>query len=650
MKRLIILLALVLPTVLPPALLGVGAPASAARQANTNSGRPVIRIGRPTPTPTPAQRTPVVIGRPPAPTGTRTTTPPPPQPTPAGQKQGAGVVIRQSTPVGQQQGGGGVEPTMPRFLGALPPGAPDLRKLRQKVDASELLAVEKRKPVTSVTPFTAEELKQKCGPGTACANRLIQVDGQTKVLSKGQRVPVEEYVAQLNQFEAYLNKLGYSLRTGPQNLGKIVRLKPRKITPPEFEPKRGKSEMFDPATFDPLQPVKMRRDLARNPAQKLSAANAQRLQGGEAYLRGVMSRAGGTSALRLPGDTPFGAPRVVNYDAACPCVQCSAPPKAVSMGESGRNPLCWDKKKQEFIACPPGGAPGKPGQPNPGRPPCGVVPDSCAAGCLYDGKLAGHWPGINLPYDANEGGWFGGAFDLTLGSSNCGMNGALSLVNGARATQNLYILGFNIPVLDADISTEWNGTYVPHESLRVFDIPYDPSVSFDQTVPGPGATIPIPPVPFPLEITSAFTLRLKSAPKHQNPALEAFNCQKGGTLGAGYGVNVYAGIQLDADINAFVARAGLTTKLVLVDDYFGLTIDSQITPNQNLIEVVPAFEYRLLHLKGSLFFFVEVDYLFGSKRWDVLLFDYSNGLGTDGETVKVQFDDPARFRAAGETP
>src|SRR5215207_5114647 len=168
MKRLVITLALVLLAVLPPALPG-GAPATAAWQAaDTNSGRQVIRIGRPTPTPQP---------------------PPPP---PAGQTQG--VVVRQGAPAGQRQGAGGIEPTMPRFLGSLPPGLPDLRKLRQKVDASELLPIEKRKPVTTSAPFTAEELMKRCATGTTCAHRLIQVGGETKVLSKGQRVPINEYV------------------------------------------------------------------------------------------------------------------------------------------------------------------------------------------------------------------------------------------------------------------------------------------------------------------------------------------------------------------------------------------------------------------------------------------------------------------------
>jgi hypothetical protein len=631
---------------LPTAFLSGGAALSAAVVTNEHSGRPAQ-------TPTPARRTPIVIGRPPV---TRTTTPPPkPTPTPAAQKQGTRV-IRPGDPIGQQRGAGGIEPTMPRYMGSLPPGAYDLKKLRQKIDAAELLPVEKRKPITNSTPFTADELKKKCGPGTACAAQMIVVDGETKVLAKGKRVPIEEYVAQLNQFEAYLNNLGYSLRTGPQNLGKIVHLKPRKITPPEFVPKRAKWEIFDPATFDPLQPIKLRRDFSRNPAQKLTAANAQRLQASETHLRGVMSRGGSTSTMKLPGNTAFGAPRYINYDAPCPCVECSEPPKPVSIdGKGSRNvgtDGCHDGAGN-VIPCEPGNAspPGKPGESNGGNQSCGVVPTSCLANCLYGGKLAGHWNGINLPYNANEGGWFGGSFDLTLGSSNCGMNGALSLSNGARAMQNLYILGFNIPVLDANISTEWNGAAVPpHDSLKFFGVSYDPLVSFDQTVPGPGATIPIPPVPFPLEISSAFTLKLKSTPSHTHPNLETFNCNKSGTLGAGYGVNVYAGIQLDADINAFVARAGLTTKLVLVDDYFGLAINSKISPDQNLIEVTPAFEYRLLHLKGSLFFFVEVNYLFGSKRWDVLLFDYSNGFGTDGETVSVPLAGPARFRAAKDTP
>lgn len=643
---LIILVALA-ALILPSAFLQDGAMVSAAREPNPDPQ--VMRIGKPTPTPTPAKKSTVIIA---PPSGTNKTPPPPPQPKPTQTKQGTGIIINQGTGSGNvRQGSGGmvVGPSGGKggVLKSPPPGLPDLSKLNQKIPASELVPMENNEPITNRKPFTAAELKQKCGPGKSCAQRVIEVEGKTNVLSKGKRVPIEEYVKQLNQFEAYLNKLGYSLRTGPANLGQIVTLRPRITMPSDFQPMRPKLEMFDPATFDPDRPIKMRRDFERNPAMKLSPANSQRLQAGENYLRGVMSRPRAPSRFRLPGDSSFGAPRLIKSDLACPCIQCSEPPAPIRLGEpclvpvDGPPPPC---------AGGDGGAPGKPSAPSKGVQSCGVVPKSCRAGCLYDGRLSDSWGGINQHYGANEGGWFGGDFDLFLGSSNCGMNGALNLVNGAQVTQNLYILGFAIPVIEANISTEWNGTFNPHADLKFFGVDYDPTLSFEKTIPGPSATIPIPPVPFPLVISSDFTLKLQSSPTHQNPELEVFNCNKSGTLSAGYGVNVYAGVRLDAAIDAFVARAGLTTTLVLVDDTFGLSMSSKIMPAQNVIEVAPSLNYRMLHLKGSLFFFVEVDYLFGSKRWDVLLFDYSDGIGTDGQTVNVPLGNPLRYHAAKEVP
>lgn len=90
------------------------------------------------------------------------------------------------------------------------------------------------RPLLTSPPFTVEQIKAIAGA------RLSKVGNQFFIINKKRRaVAIEQYVAQLNQYEIFLNKYGLTLRDGPlaapaakpgpvnSNLGTILKLKPK---------------------------------------------------------------------------------------------------------------------------------------------------------------------------------------------------------------------------------------------------------------------------------------------------------------------------------------------------------------------------------------------------------------------------------------
>jgi hypothetical protein len=550
-------------------------------------------------------------------------------------------------------------PTQQRPVGAAVPGksaAPTPGKLpdysQTKVELKpQYFAPTKNpnlRPNPAYTPFTAQELKQKGG-----ARVVVRVDPQTKAArtyvslkridpaTKAPRlVPVDDYVARLNEVEQYLNGVGYSLRSGPQNLGRILSLKKRPM-PDVRDQVYHKPLSFDPATFNPLEKLRRFDDYAGGRAAQ---GGSPKFQGGVQLMRKMFTRPRATLDVPLPG-WGAGVPRKAKADITCGCTKCGGT-VGVPMGEPCLEGI--DPKTGAFTPCK---ARGGGGGTSKGYQVCGKVPAECRAACLYDGYLAGHWPGIAESYPGfSLNGWFGGNFEMLLGSSNCGAAGALNLSNGASAAANLLVFGVSIPVLDAHVAAGYDGQ--PQQDYGFSFLGREVSaLQLNHSIQGPTAVIPIPPVPVPITIKTGLDMSLAAGqPKFTFPELSPSDCNRSGTLAVDMGVDLDASLSVKAAIDAYVLEVGMEGKLIFVDDWFGPGLATEVRPAQNEVVVRPAFRYRMRHLAGELYLYAEVDYLFGSKRWEVQILDLDSGLGTPGNKVVTVPIAEEKYQAAKQAP
>jgi hypothetical protein len=177
---------------------------------------------------------------------------------------------------------------------------------------------------------------------------------------------------------------------------------------------------------------------------------------------------------------------------------------------------------------------------------------------------------------------------------------------------------------------------VPESEFKFLGETVNP-IQFVQDIPGPQAIFPIGPVP--VTITSALHFEFSAGkPDFTFPGkLNPSNCNVSDTLNVGVGLHLNSYIKLNAFVDAFVARVGVEGQLILADDYLGVGVQSIITPAKNEVLVKPGLQYRLKHLAGKLFLYAEIDVLVYSKRFEVQIFDFDSGLGTNGETVTEPF-------------
>jgi hypothetical protein len=258
--------------------------------------------------------------------------------------------------------------------------------------------------------------------------------------------------------------------------------------------------------------------------------------------------------------------------------------------------------------------------------------------------VSGFWKGISFCYPENQGNdWFGTSFCAEMGSSECGTHGDLDVTNDLLVHNHLTIFGIDIPLLEGDAQIHLQSGKVTTDHYLSFLGQNIEPLNIDQTIFGPGAVIPIGPVP--LTITSQLALKFSvNEPKPNFVPIVVNDCKTQGVVGISRDVSMSAVIDLEAAVDALVAKAGIDGKLIPADDGFGLGIDSKIQPAANAIRVTPNLHYHLKHLAGSLNLFVEVDLLIATKRFEVTLVDLGNGFGTNGQEV-IEPLDTKTFRA-----
>ena len=504
-------------------------------------------------------------------------------------------------------------------LTLVPPPAPGFTQKVAKLNPTDFEATALNKASIKTVPFTADELQKvggkrivQCSDGKSLCVFVPRHSSNPAVKLVPQLVPVEEYAKKLTVVEQFLNGLGYSLRTGPQDLGPVMRLRKKKLSAPPEERAGKKTFLEDPKIHE---------------------------RAGEARARaGINERANGAKgALLGDGQKKVAAP-ARRYDVgdgaggACECQKCGS--EATSLdGDVHLNPV--DSSGKPIVATA-GSFHFVTGN------SCGEVTaqNGCKyADCLYDGALSGHWDGFGFKYPESQmNEWFGATFSGVMNSSECGANGSLNIRNEEKLAQDLNVFGITIPVLEGDVAAAYQ-TGKPlktehHLSFLGQDVE---SFGFDQNIPGPGAVIPVGPVPF--TITSNLEIKLTVGdPQFDfiDPSLATCNSNQAGQVRVDSGTNFFCAISLNAGVDFVVLKGGIEGNLVLADDYFGVGLDSQISPSKDEVRVASNVQYRMRHLYGSLSLYVEVDLLFASKRFEVQLVDLGSGFGTNGETKVAQ--------------
>jgi hypothetical protein len=509
----------------------------------------------------------------------------------------------------------------------------DLSKSVMQYGLGNFLPVANRPPAQN-KPFTVAELKQMGG------KRITQVNGKDMVISKkinpntkvNELVPIETYLAQLNGYESFLNKYGFSLRGGGGNLGKILYLNPKQPDSMKagFKDER-KQVLFDPTIYE--RGGRMR-DIKMNPADILARNKTAPTSGaiqktptqpvtGDIGNQAKLFKQALRRDITLPRNSAGQEPRVMTIDSPCPCATCTKEDdKTTSLGSPRLNPIGGNPSS--------GSSPQQTTTKSAGFS-CGAPGQCTAVSCLYDGYLSGQWTGISSCTNvANGNDWFDVGICLDISSLSCGNTGILNLRNGGSLSANMKIFGASFSLMDVKaIGSYADGKTNQEKSANIFGQELS-GISYNQVIPGPGAVFPIGPVP--ITVTSKLNIGFSLGnPTFQFPAkLNGKNCSVSDYLNVGVGANLEAGIDLTAAVDAYVASAGIDAKIILAKDYAGIGIKTTVNPAKNEVMVEPGFQYDLKHLVGYVTLFAEVDLLLYSKRFEVEIFRLDSGLGTNG--------------------
>jgi hypothetical protein len=546
----------------------------------------------------------------------------------ARQAQGGGLV-------GRGAGGG------PRSLAAAPPPAltKDLRDEPEEkkvvtLRAEDFNAPNAKRPAKH-HPFTAEELV--AADAAHNTKRITKrPDGRywVKYWKKNPQtgkkeesyVELEKYVAQLNQYELALNKAGCSLRKGP-------------LAPGSSSAAGGGLQKQGPKptgglTVSPLckTPFKLRDLRAPEAAKELVIFHDPNL----VYKRGrladymkvvrgaVVNPAAGPARMNpafgvvtrrvplapgLPGRT-----RVLDATSG---EGCDTQPGASGDGV-GRNPFCPDPK-----GCPEHNYTGTTG--GVGKA-CGEKTPGNTTKCLYDGKLAAQWPAFTQCINAGNS-WFGASLCAEAnfsGSRPAGAGTNLSLSNGGGLHLDARLLGADLEVINVTAAGGFDGgqLFQKGPDLTFFDGLTLPSADYGKTIEllGPQALIFIGPVP--IKLSTGLNARFKvSAPvKAASPVPASCGAPGSGRFGIGFQVEAGASLWARAALDVYVASAGVEAQLILTEDRFRMSLDTEVSPSSNDVVVKAGYDFNALHMKGSVVAFVEVDLLVYSERFDIELF------------------------------
>ena len=501
-----------------------------------------------------------------------------------------------------------------------------------------------KKKMIQTDPFTAAELIAVAGDKMKKHGDKLFVTTNMK-FTKGTHtvsVPLDDYVKQLNGYEAFLNRYGYTLRDGPlrkkanptpldalfvknQDFGVILKL----VDKTEIKPSGpgGKVELpKDQVRVMPGEDVYGSRVFGVNPAlrgtaiDKTGGRNNSRLRFKRiALARDPLSRRGRFVKVQ---DT---------FDGEPPCGEKPDPKEGPVGGKKG---LCFDDEGKD-IDCPPAGPPIKTDT-EVVTAPC-LPPKEPSITCLYEGELTPKpWSPISLCKGGSAGGWFGATLCMDVVASVNQKGAVMNLLNEGNAQLGAVLFGQSLTILQAGSDAFYNSDQNPNHGFTPakITIPLANNLEiesdFSQSFEGPGAVFPIGPVP--ITVTSKLNAKFgldKTAPLFNQPPL-ACSMPGTGQLDMNLKVNAFAGVELKAGLDVFVAAAGIEADLNLVDFDFGTKMSSIINPSANEVRLKPSAGWNGTMMAGHINLFVEVDILIYSKKWSVELFRF-DGFKWPGE-------------------
>lgn len=505
--------------------------------------------------------------------------------------------------------------------------AVDLSDSVMQYGSANILPVDKKRAAIPNKPFTIAELKKMGG------KRIVQLIGKDLVINNKvnprtgriERVPIEQYLSQLNGYESFLNKYGYTLRSGGGNLGKILYLNPKKpeAIKPGLKDER-KQVLFDPTIYERGGKL---RDKRMTPADILALSKTAPFQNptqpvGDFRNEAKLFKQTQQRLIPLPRNSAAQELRLMNITSPCPCATCTKEEeKGIGLGNPKVVPIggvASPSGSQQTITKTSGFSCGAPGE-------CSTV------NCLYEGYLSGQWTGISSCTNVSNGNdWFDVGVCLDISSMNCGNAGTLNFRNGGSLSANMKIFGQSFSLIDVKaIGSYSDGKANQEQRASIFGEELS-GISYKQVIPGPGATFPIGPVP--ITVSSKLNIGFSLGnPTFQFPTkLNTKNCSVSDSLNVGVGANLDASIDLTAAVDAFVASAGINANIILAKDYAGIGIKTTVNPAKNEVMVEPGFQYNLKHLAGFVTMFVEVDLLAYTERFEVEIFRLDSGLGTNG--------------------
>jgi hypothetical protein len=462
-------------------------------------------------------------------------------------------------------------------------------------------------------------------------------------------VPLDQYVAELNQHEAFLNQLGVTLRDGKLNkqnpndtqiqrdLGVLLRLRDRKEADQAWQPKVdaiwvdwNRLALYEP--HSPKRRITERIISINNPrdlSTRLREINARDAVEQRAVLRNLAMVQYRTGMERLGG-------RVLTFYKESGTTDCE---KKLSSGVA-LNPWCSKGDPPPCTNTPSGPTSSVN---NETSSPCGEGPKQADdPACMYDGVITPKtFPALVTTFDSASGGknWFGtyASFDLIAHLKQDGTP-YVEISNVGKARAGLLILGSQIDLLNASNYTNYNTKMQQPDVQRTAtalgqDITTTP---VSKTIPGPGTTLVITPLP-PIMISSEFKASVKLADddKAQFQAVPTA-CQGGsGKVRMFLGPRMTASVEIVAKLEALVASAGIKGVLTLADDTFGESLTTEVLPASNRVNITPALEYKYKHLAGAIYLFLKLDMAFYTKEWSVEIIDFDGFHGDNTVSPKT---------------
>jgi hypothetical protein len=510
------------------------------------------------------------------------------------------------------------------------------------------------------------------------------------------KVPLNRYVEELNEYEEFLNKLGYSLRDGQlanpagrrveSNMGDVLMLRPRE----EVLTDKPKCDLPDcwPEfyAYDP-NPFHI------NYTGDLSVLNFERLRVNPADIRGFRRAPSGSRSARGAAQSgmlvPVRVQSTLSADTASTSYQrCGG--VRVRLVPLGRNPATGAPRfmmmsfigdlfdfgvktfnfdilinaSLGYLGCAAGKELGLkiPGCPESGergsasptsseestKPPDTLRKTEADPKCLYsaDGEmLVSQTPMFKADASASDGfGWFaaygGIVFNLEGRMVADQTHPQLGINHWGQTTLSITVLGLNFKLAEYTKQTSYesqtNPKFSTPPSKFVAILPIIGEVpieaNFHKQIDGPRATFMVGPVPITVE--SGVEFNAGEINETPNLAQPPLACGESGTgrLELQLGAEAEAKVSLRAKIDAIVASVGIEGSLILMDDRFGGRMVTEIIPDANEIKVTPSVTYDLKHLAGQLRLFVELDLLVYDKKWSVLILDNIGGIDPPSKT------------------